>query len=439
MTASVEYQGGASISSIPRTDRLMNTEIPQLGRAKLAQLGREYMLAAQFNSRTGYAALQMNQGPEAYLDTAIANWMAVSPIYTQRMQKAMRLNTGTDIATILKGMQLECGLSHQYFDAGFRELSATEGEFWLNRCGPLLETEPRGEAAVKTMCHDIEDPTFDATAVATNPRARVRPIHRPPRQAPDQTPHCHWRVVIEAEASALTEPDITAVMRQTELAQLSIARPEGGAAGGLDYYDGPVFETLQLERFSHSALVVICKELATQIQLLVNSLSLVVGQRYGQQAVTDIARFQMAGTGWVVSERLAAAFGHDRGGIDAIVEVLRIHPTFQPDEYFGLVVEKRDDVSARLSFAPSIADREPQALGWYPLLRAGETEGLEAIVKGVDPRATIAPVAGQDMSWDVVLKAAAEPEEVPLAVQIARVTVLYKTALENHLQLIELS
>ena len=78
------------------------------------------------------------------------------------------------------------------------------------------------------------------------------------------------------------------------------------------------------------------------------------------------------------------------------------------------------------------------SLRWYPLLRAGETEGLEAIVKGVDPRATIAPVVGQYMSWDVVIKAAVEPEEVPLAAQIARGTVLYKTALENHLQLIEL-
>ena len=34
------------------------------------------------------------------------------------------------------------------------------------------------------MCHDIEDPTFDATAVATNRKAQIRPIHRPPRYPP---------------------------------------------------------------------------------------------------------------------------------------------------------------------------------------------------------------------------------------------------------------
>ena len=38
-----------------------------------------------------------------------------------------------------------------------------------------------GPDYVRSMCHDIEDPTFDATAVASNPRAQVRPIHRPPR------------------------------------------------------------------------------------------------------------------------------------------------------------------------------------------------------------------------------------------------------------------
>ena len=64
--------------------------LARLSRAQLAELCREYMLAAQFNSRTGYAALQMNHGPEAYLETAIDNWMAVSPIYSQRIQRAMR-------------------------------------------------------------------------------------------------------------------------------------------------------------------------------------------------------------------------------------------------------------------------------------------------------------------------------------------------------------
>ena len=155
--------------------------LESLSRAQLASLGREYMLAAHFNSRTGYAALQINHGEATYKPVAIDNWMAVSPVYTRRMQRAMRLRCDSDVETILKGLQLDCGFSHQYFDTRFKMVGDEEGEFWLPRCGPLLETEPRGEDAVRVMCHDIEDPTFDATAVATNPRAQVRPIHRPPR------------------------------------------------------------------------------------------------------------------------------------------------------------------------------------------------------------------------------------------------------------------
>ena len=55
------------------------------------------------------------------------------------------------------------------------------GEFQLDHCGALMDVEPMGEDYVRSMCHDIEDPTFDATAVASNPKAQVRPVHRPPR------------------------------------------------------------------------------------------------------------------------------------------------------------------------------------------------------------------------------------------------------------------
>src|SRR5204862_292909 len=73
------------------------------------------------------------------------------------------------------------------------------GEFWLDHCGALADVEPMGENFVLTMCHDIEDPTFDATAIATNPRAQVRPLHRPPRVPADRSPVCHWTVTIAGD------------------------------------------------------------------------------------------------------------------------------------------------------------------------------------------------------------------------------------------------
>ena len=64
---------------------------------------------------------------------------------------------------------------------------------------------------VTGMCHTIEDGTFDVTAQAVNPKARVRPVHRPPRVPTDRVPHCRWEVVIDDDTETLPEADITAM------------------------------------------------------------------------------------------------------------------------------------------------------------------------------------------------------------------------------------
>ena len=76
------------------------------------------------------------------------------------------------------------------------------------------------------MCHDIEDPTFNATAVATNARARMVPIHRPPRVRTDGEPHCEWTVAIDPDAIPVMEPDITRAMSGTRLANILIERSQ---------------------------------------------------------------------------------------------------------------------------------------------------------------------------------------------------------------------
>src|SRR6266550_4531335 len=61
----------------------------------------------------------------------------------------------------------------------------------------LLDVEPYGERAVTGMCHTIEDGTFDVTAQAVNPKARIRHVHRPPRVPAGRVPHCRWELVID--------------------------------------------------------------------------------------------------------------------------------------------------------------------------------------------------------------------------------------------------
>lgn len=409
----------------------------QFDRQHLAQLGREYMVCAQFNSRTGYAALRINHGDDAYKDIAIANWMGASPVYTRRMQKAMGFVGGTDVATIFKGLQLECGFTHQYFDVHFEVQDENTGRFWLESCGALLETEPRGEEAVKLMCHDIEDPTFNATAVATNPRARMTSVHRPPRVPADREPHCEWLVEINPEAEPLTEPDITLALSETKLASLGIQRRAGTEPGGIDRYDGPVFEQLQLEQLSHGALAHVCAELAVQVHLLINGLMLSVADRYGEEAALAVGGFQMTGTSWVMSHRLAQWLGCSDDGIEGILQVLEVHPAFQPREYWSLEVNRLDDRRATLTMSDCPALQEEHAHGWQALLQRGLDGGLEALVKGVDERASVLRSDDAPLTWEISIADKATALEEPLAVQVAKGTVLYQTRLQDHIQLLQ--
>ncbi|MEM8498595.1 MAG: hypothetical protein AAF542_11275 [Pseudomonadota bacterium] len=416
---------------------MTSQDLDHYSREQLATMGREYMLLGQLNSRTGYAALAMNHGQEAYKDTAIHNWMAASPVYSKRMQSAMRLNTRSDVECILKGMQLECGLSHQYFDAHFEMSGEDEGFFWLDRCGPLLDTEPRGEAAVRVMCHDIEDPTFDATAAAGNPRARVRPIHRPPRAPSHHSPVCRWRVFIDAEAEPLAVPDVALPVLETKLANTDIGRGLADHHGGLDYYDGPLFERLELERFSKQALAIICKELGIQIHLLIHTLGLAVASRYGQDAVDDIIAFQMTGSCWVASERLASCLGLTDGGIDAILSIINIHPAFLPAEYSSVEVRKTGPRSANFKLNPCAAYDDRDVNGWFNLLMSGRDEGLIALVQGVDNRASVSPTDNA-LEWQITIEPI-QAVEPPIAVQVAKGTPLYSFKLENHIELLDIT
>jgi len=417
----------------------MRKILEDFSRAQLAQLAREYMVASQFNSRTGYAALRMNHGDEAYKDIAIDNWLAASPIYTQRMQHAMGFAGGTDVATIFKGLQLDCGLTHQYFDAHFEVQAADKGRFWLASCGPLLETEPRGEAAVKIMCHDIEDPTFDGTAIATNPRARMRPVHRPPRVPVDRAPHCEWNVFIDHDAEPLQEPAVTAELRKSLLANLRIERSSNREQGGLDFYHGEVFEQLHFEQLSHAALVMVCKEIAIQNHLLILGLMLAIAQKYGEAAARTVAECQMTGSGWVMSERLKKWLGINDNNIDSLIRVLEVHPAFQPLEYHSFSVTKTGSNTAELQITDCAALRETSAqnLGWYSLLPLTKTAGLEGIVKGIDPRATLT-AGSTPLHWIITLEETALTGAEPLPVQIAKGTVLYQTKLEDHIPLLQL-
>jgi hypothetical protein len=155
----------------------LTSRYSSLARDQLAALVPELLLIGQMIDRSGMAWCIQSFGREEMLQIAIEEWAAASPVYTKRMQEALRYQ-GDDVITIFKGLQFDIGAPPQFMDFRYTVHDRWHGEFSLEHCGALLDLEPMGDDYVFRMCHTIEDPTFDATAVATNPRAQVRPIHR---------------------------------------------------------------------------------------------------------------------------------------------------------------------------------------------------------------------------------------------------------------------
>ena len=83
-------------------------------------------------------------GREEMAQIAIEEWAGASPIYTRRMQRALRYE-GTDVVTIFKGLQLDIGAPPQFMDFRYDVQDPWHGTFHLDHCGALMDVEPMGE------------------------------------------------------------------------------------------------------------------------------------------------------------------------------------------------------------------------------------------------------------------------------------------------------
>lgn len=388
---------------------------------ELVVLVRELLLGGHLIDRAGMPLLLSFASVEQMRDVAIDEWRGASPVYTRRMQRLLGFE-GDDVATIFKGMQLDIGAPPQFLDFRYRVADHDHGEFWLDHCGALMDVEPMGEEMVHTMCHAIEDPTFPATACATNPRASVTPLHRPPRTPADRHPHCHWTVQIDPEAELWQEPEQAVRVAGTEAARLPLAAIDPAVADGRLDYSGPLVDDVPLAELSSSALVAVAEEVALQGQLLVLSFLSVVGDRFGADRATDLGRRQLGGVGAVVAGRLRAALGvaDDLAGL---AEVLSVHPALRPSTYVEVTIEPDvagDRLVVALRGGPAL--RETVAPSWPMLLDtapAGTPSPFEVLCQGACPRARCASVPvveGEHARWEVVLadEPAVEPDEVVL-------------------------
>ena len=299
------------------------------------------------------------------------------------------------------------------------------GEFWLPHCGALLDIEPFGEKQVVAMCHHIEDPTFDATAAATNPRMKMRPIHRPPRTPADRMPHCRWRVFIDGEAKPYEQHRNLPLMEATRIAGIEIPLPDASLEpGGFEDYAGPFEPGLQLEDLGHRALLIVAQEAAVQTQLLARAFQLNIAESHGAEAAHEVGRSQWTGIAALGALRLKAALGIEGDDVAALAKVFQVHPHFHPRTYTDLRVATDGD-AVRLEIAPCPALQEDDALSWLMDLGEAHHPALDAIATMVNPRAACRPLPRPDhggLAWEVTIDPAAEPRAEPRELGLARIS-----------------
>jgi hypothetical protein len=380
----------------------------QLSRQELAILVPELLLIGHMIDRSGMAWCIQEWGRDEMVQIAIEEWAGASPIYTERMQRALNY-VGNDVPTIFKGLQLDIGAPPQFMDFRYTIHDRWHGEFHLDHCGALLDVEPMGDEYVFGMCHTIEDPTFDATAVATNPRAQMRPVHRPPRVPSDRHPHCAWTVIIDESYPPAESIPALDIVRETRAANWELDAIDRSDEGVADY-SGPLVSDFDFSAYSHSALVRMADEVCLQMHLLYLSFAIAVRARAGSDVklADSICTRQLIGVAGLGADRIHRALSLP-GGIAGVLKVFELHPLFNPVGYINA------EAHAQLQVHQSPAHDDA---AWISRCSPESVQPLQAIATAIDPHIEVR-VTGTGTDWIAELSesdtAATELPEVSIA------------------------
>ncbi len=385
----------------------------ELPRERLLEVALETMHVGHLIDRALMPAVAIAARSVDVVDqVAIDEWMGASPVYTGRMRRLMGIE-GDGVDAIMKALQLDVGFPHQYMDVGWKLLDERHGEFWLLHCGALMDTERHGEKRVIGMCHTIEDPTFDATAYATNPRARIRPIHRPPRRPADRLPHCHWTIEIDPANEPVGPATHTRAVGELPIARIANESASDGEAQGIRDYRGAFDPAFRLGSLSTATLAAVAREFQIQTHLLASSAELTLTDRLGAEKAREVLTAQWVAVAWVAGQRLARALGQEAGGAEAVAAVLRLHAALPPG-FARRVTARESQVRVELE-AASEDLMESEQPGWLGLLLRGATRGVEVAAQAVDPRARLDGLDTRHgrLTLDLAIDADAEPVEAP--------------------------
>ncbi|MCT1515896.1 hypothetical protein [Dietzia cercidiphylli] len=404
-------------------DRIVNSDpLESLDHARLARLLPDLLLIGQLIDRAGMPALLGEFGVDGMRDVAIEEWQAASPHYTRRMKEALSI-TGDGVAEIFKGFQLDVGAPPEFMDFRYAVTDHDHGEFWLDHCGALMDVEPMGDRLVTTMCHDIEDPTFPATALATNPRAVVEPVHRPPRSPEGRTPHCHWTVRIDPDSEPAAWPEPAVESASSRLIDFAFEPPEPRdttGEGPRDDYAGPLLTDLSFPEFTAAALVRMTREVYLQMHLLAVGFHQSVRRRSDAETADRLLAYQATGIAGVAAGRIRDVLGVE-GDAHGLAAVLDLHPLAGPTAYTGYSSSVSGDGASVTVTWDTAADAFADDT-WMPLLARDGLRPLAAAAQAVDPHWTVERVPSDSSRVEAVLRLGDVPAKESDEVAVTRIS-----------------
>ncbi len=370
----------------------------------LANYGRDIMLANHIHDRSALSQVAVQFGAEGQTAVACDEWMSSSPIYNQRIRELMNIS-GDDVSVALKGLQLDIGAPHNYLNFHYELTSPDEGYFWTSTCGPynyMREMTNADEQAQIQICHHMEDPTFDATVMAVNPLMRCRPVYRPPvSEVPERGP-CKWLVSIQRDIGLVEDCPNLDKVRATRAANFEFTQTED-SGDGLPDYSGEFLRDMCLEKFSHSALGIQCKEFMLDVLLLNYACYTSIVERFGEDQMHAIAGEQWRALAPVTVHRLRNTFGITGDDMGAALKCLQLNP-FIPWEYCDLGMEQLSASRGRIWLRDCEAYREsiPRGLAGR-MLTHPEQPGFEAIAQAVNPRSVIRQIDAAEIDDNAVI------------------------------------
>jgi len=392
----------------------------------LARLGRELMLFAHFHDRGLMPLVAARFGREQMTPIACDEWMGASPVYNARARALLGI-AGDGVSAILKSLQVDPGFAHRYMDVRYQLVDEALGYFWLPFCGAYEDVNRifhGAEPELVRLCHHMEDPTFDATAMAVNPRARVRPEHRPPLPAGHRGPTCHWRVYLDDAPEPVAPLPLCDEVAASRAARFHFADLSSELGPGLADYSGPFVPDFALELLAQPVLARLCRELTLDVHLITRAAGGALRERFGAAVAAELQREQWAALAPVYGPRVRAVLGIAGDDMSAVLKSLQVDPAL-PHEYVrrGAALESPTRGLFWIEECEALAKHEPA--GWLALLEDRDRPALDPLVASVNPRArctaidpAVVPAGAHKpvLAWRVEIDPNAEPRaEAPMA------------------------